>query len=165
MGFASVEEARSVKLGAAVPRKIVSYNELLKYQPGISLDKLLTSDEELIYPFQVGDTVKSTTTVSKKAGSWHISTVGDAYLAKLISAVPDRQQETQIISIPGLSLDFAGVRHGDDWELVPAQDYPDLDLVKGHSVQAEEVLPRLSSYAKAFDKKYREQLRNRRLVK
>lgn len=165
MGFDSVDEAKTAKLGAAVPRKIVSYVELLKYQPGVSLAKLFTNDEELVYPFQIGDTVKSTTTVNKKAGSWHIGTVGDAYLAKIISAAPDKQPKLQIISIPGLSLDFAGVRQGDDWELVPAQDYPDLDLAKGRSVRAEEVLPRLSSYAKAFDKQYGEQLRNRRLVK
>lgn len=165
MGFASVDEARAVKLGVAVPRKIVSYDELLKYQPSVSLAQLFTSDEELVYPFQIGDTVKSTTTVSKKAGSWHIGTVGDAYLAKIISAVPDKQTKLQIISIPGLSLDFAGVHEGEDWELVPAQDYPDLDLVKGRSVRAAELLPRLSTYAKAFDKQYGEQLRNRRLVR
>jgi hypothetical protein len=77
--------------------------------------------------FRIGDAVKSTTTVSKRGGSWHIGTIGDAYLAKIISAVPENQPKLKIISI-------------------------------------EELLPRLSDYAKDFDKQYGEQLRNKRLV-
>ncbi|HET9963161.1 MAG TPA: hypothetical protein VFQ34_12545 [Nitrospiraceae bacterium] len=165
MGFASIEEARSAQLGAAIPRKIVSYVELLKYQPGVPLSRLFTGDEEMVYPFQIGSTTKSTTAVSKKEGAWHIASVGDAYLARVMSAAPEQPQRLHIISVPGLSLDFAGTPHGEDWELFPAQDYPELDVTRGRPIRAEELLPRLSNYAKNFEKQYGDQIRKRRLVK
>ena len=70
----------------------------------------------------------------------------------------------QMISIPGISLDVAAVGDGDHLMLLPARDYPEMQLVKGRALPAGEALLNISNYAREFDKKYGDQIRSRKLT-
>lgn len=163
MGFSSLDEVKSAQLGAAVPRRTVSYDALLSMQPGATLSSLFTKDEQFVYPLKVGGAVKSTVSVSKRGEDWQISAIGDSFLAGMLSSTTGENLE--LISIPGLNLDFTAIRQGEDWILIPAQDNPKLNLAKGREVNASAALPAISQYAKEFDKQYGEQIRSRKLVR
>jgi hypothetical protein len=164
LGFKSLEEVKTAQLGTGVKRRVVSYQQLLKYQPGIPFSQLFTNEEQVIYPIQVAETVRTTVSVSKRGDSWQISTLGDPQLASVLPGSGQSQAALQIISIPGLNLEFAGTQQGDDWILIPVQDFPQLKFTKGRAVGTKVALPTLSNYAKEFDRQYGEQLRNRKLV-
>jgi len=163
MNFSSLDEVKSTQLGAAVPRHTISYDALLSMQPGATFSSLFTKDEQFVYPLKVGDAIKSTVSVSKRGEDWQISAIGDSFLAGMLSSTTGENLE--LIAIPGLSLDFGAIRQGEDWTLIPAQDYSQLHLTKGTAVKASAALPSISQYAKEFDKQYGEQIRSRKLVR
>ncbi|HLL75974.1 MAG TPA: hypothetical protein VK421_12020 [Pyrinomonadaceae bacterium] len=81
------------------------------------------------------------------------------------AATPTQPDALQLVSIPGLNLDFVAFNRGDRWALIPARDHRELQLSRGRAVSAEQMLPALSNYAREFDRKYGDQIRRRRLVK
>jgi hypothetical protein len=162
MGFASLDEVRSAQLGVSVPRRTVSYQQLLNYQPGAPLRSLFASEEQMVYAIQAAQQVRTTAIVSRRGDSWQISSVGDGYLANLFSTAGTN---FEIISIPGLNLEFAGVREGEEFTLIPAQDYPQLQFTRGTRIPSAKALPLIVAHAREFDKQYGEEIRRRRLVK
>lgn len=162
MGFRSLDEVKSAQLGTASQRRTVSYDQLLKYQPGASLRSFFAGEEQVVYPVQVGGQARTTLAVSRRGNNWLISSIGDAYLAELFDTAGP---SFEIISIPGLNMEFAGIAQGEEWTLIPAQDYPQLQLTRGSRVESATALPLIAAYAQEFDKQYGEQLRRRRLVK
>lgn len=162
MGFASLDEVKAAQLGTPVPRRTVSYELLLKYQPGAPLSSLFAAEEQMIYPIQAGNQVRTTAAISRRGDTWHISSVGDAYLSALFEAAGSN---FEIVSIPGLNLEFAGIRQGEEWTLIPVQDYPQLEFARGARIESTKALPAIAAHAKEFDKLYGDQLRKKRLVK
>lgn len=84
MGFGSVEEARSAKLGEPTPLRTVSYNKLLEYQPGGTLEQLLEPAQQFVYPVMVGGAVKTSIVVAQQADGWRIGSVGDRHFATIL---------------------------------------------------------------------------------
>ena len=96
---------------------------------------------------------------------WQIGSIGDASLGRLLQEAGQLgAAEVQVVSVPGLNLDFLSIGQGPETMLVPAMDYPELHLARGQRVRANELVPQLVDYAKDFDRKYGEQIRKRKLV-
>ena len=171
MGFSSVEEARQVTLGAPIRRRTVGYDKLLNYQPGTPLAQLFEGREEFVYPVQVGQAVRTSIVVAGNAGSWQISSVGDRYLADIISnarqttpATPPRT-DLELVSMPGINFDLVSFSEGGQAMLQPTRDLPEAKLFRGRAVKAEDALIAISNYAKEFDRKFGQDIRKRRLVR
>lgn len=185
MGFGSVEEARSATLGTPTARRTVGYDKLLSYQPGTPLTQLFEGREEFIYPVLVGQEVKTSIVVAANAGGWQISSVGDRYLAEIISGARQTKSPTpsgtpaatasptatppkrtvELVSMPGINFDLVSFTEGDQTLLEPTRDLPEAQLIRGRAVKAEDALVAISNYAKEIDRKYGDEIRKRRLVR
>ena len=140
----------------------MSYQLLLTYTAGSPLSSLFAAEEQMVYPIQSGNQVRTTTAISRRGDTWRISSVGDAYLANVFATAGSG---FEIVSIPGLNLEFAGIRQGEEWTLIPVQDYVQLKFTRGARIESKQALPVIAAHAREFDKLYGDQLRNRRLVK
>ncbi|HEX6850331.1 MAG TPA: hypothetical protein VF139_02905 [Candidatus Polarisedimenticolaceae bacterium] len=183
MGFASPEEARSAVLGAPVPLRTVSYSKLLEYQPGVPLAQLFDGPLQLVYPVIVGQTPRSAIVVAQQAEGWRIASVGYRYYASLLEqmksppALPSEtptggrttvsdmtSRQVEFVSVPGINVDLLSFGEGDQRFLQPVRGLPEAGLEAGRALHEQEALTALSGYAKAFDRKYGDAIRKRRLV-
>jgi hypothetical protein len=165
MGFQTREEARRATLGKPIARRLVAYDRLVKSAPDVAITALLEPTEQAVYPVTVGDAVRTSILLTRVGERWQISSIGDASLALLLREAGQLgAADVQIVSVPGLNFDFLGVGQGPEMLLVPAMDYPEIHQTRGRRVPATEVVAVLVAYAKDFDQKYGEQLRQRRLV-
>ena len=162
MGFSSLDEVKTARLGTPVPRRTVSYEQLLNYKDGTPVNSLFAGEDQMVYPIQAGDQVRTTAAISRRGDDWHISSVGDAYLAPVFATAGSN---FEIVSIPGLNLEFAGIRQGDEWTLIPVENYPQLQFNRGARLESKQAMVVIAAHAREFDKLYGDQLRKRRLVK
>jgi hypothetical protein len=166
LGFQTKTEVQRATLGKPVARHFVGYDRLLKASPNVAFATLLETQEQAVYPVLVGDAIRTSILLTRTARGWQISSIGDASLGRLLQhAGPVGAANIQLVSVPGLNLDFVGVGQGASMQLIPALDYPEVKLVRERRVKANEFVPVLVAYAKAFDRTYGEQLRRRELVK
>jgi len=170
MGFRSIEEASRATLGTPIRRRTVGYDKLLNYKAGTPLAQLFESREEFIYPVLVGQDVRTSIVVAGNASGWQITSVGDRYLANIISnarqttpGTPPRT-DIELVSMPGINFDLVSFSEGGQAVLQPTRDLPEAKLFTGRSVKADDALIAISNYAKEFDRKYGPEIRKRRLV-
>jgi hypothetical protein len=168
MGFRSAEEAKAARLGRPIPRKIVGYDALLNYKAGTPLTQLFARSEELVYPLEVAGRIASSLTVTQVGDAWQVSSVADGYLGGLIAkalAIRPDARSLQIISMPGIGMDFAAFEDGKNWLLLPARDYGEVKLPEGRTVAADKALGAISDYTKDLDRRYGDQIRKRKLLR
>jgi len=168
MGFRSAEEAKAARLGRPIPRRVVGYDTLLNYKAGTALTELFARGEELVYPVEVAGRVASSLTVSHIGDAWQVSSVADGFLggliAKALAMRPDAPS-LQIVSMPGIGMDFAAFQDRNTWVFLPARDYDEVKLSEGRTVSADKALSAISDYAKDLDHRYGDQIRNRKLLR
>lgn len=163
MGFTSLDEVKAAELGRAVPRRTVSYELMLAYQPGTPLSKLFANEEQMVYPVQATRQVRTTATVTRRPdGKWQVTAVGDPHLGSLFAAAGS---DFEIISVPGLNLEFGGIRRGEEWTLIPVRDYAELKFARGARIESAQALPVIAAHAREFDKRYGAEFRKKRLVR
>lgn len=168
MGFSSPEEAKSATLGRHVSRKVIGYDQLLKYAPGAPTESLFAAEELQVFPVMVKGAVKSAITVTKSEGGWRISSIGESAMAEILSegiVQNSMDPAPTIVSIPGLNLDFIGLGVGKEMTLIPVRDYPEIRMKKGKGVKVDEALPVISGFAREFDKKYGEDIKKQKIVR
>lgn len=167
MGFASLDEVKSARLGTGVPRRQIAYQTMVGYKEGTSLDQLFSSDTpaSTVFPIEVGNSVRAAATVTRQGDSWRIGTIGDTPLAELFNAAGTDRSSLEFVSIPGLNLEFGSIRRDGQTLLIPAQDVPETKMAKGQAIAAATAIPQIAAYARDFDSKYGEQIRNRKLVR
>lgn len=167
MGFTSLDEVKSARLGISIQKRQIAYQTMVGYKEGSSIDQLFATEAPAVrvFPIQAGDAVRATATVSQQGNTWRISSIGDTRLAELFTAAGGDRTSLELVSIPGLNLEFGSIRRNGQTLLIPAQDVPETSLVKGQAINATEAIPQIAAYARDFDRKYGEQIRNKKLVR
>lgn len=165
IGLQSVDEARDAALGKPIARKVIGYNNLVDAKADTPIAQLFTSEEVVIYPVVVKDAMRSSVSIAKAGERWQIASVADGYWGALLSATPElaSRQDVQLISIPGLNLEFFGLTGTE--EVAAAQDYPELEFKRGQPVDSKRFVQVTVAYAKEFDKQHGEEIRKRRVVR
>ena len=159
MGFESLEEVRSVTLGAPMQDFIVRLDKLKKYEPGVNPDELLTATNQVIYPVLVKDQVRSSITISKTGESWKAVSFGGPNFIKLISSTLKENTKTtrlasteyQVIRVPSLNLFFLGFRLNNELMFVPVMDNTRLKFKAGAGMKAENIFSAILPEAKAHN--------------
>lgn len=167
MGFASLDEVKSARLGTSVQKRQIAYQTMVGYKDGSSIDQLFVTGAPAVrvFPIQVGDSVRATASVSQQDSSWRIGSIGDTPIAELFTAAGADRSSLELVSIPGLNLEFGSIRRNGQAMLIPAQDVPETQIVKGRAINVVEAVPQIAAYARDFDRKYGEQIRNKKLVR
>jgi len=167
LGFQSIDEARSASIGTPITRRVVGYDRLLAFQPGAPISSLYVHAEQRVYPVQAGGATRCVILMSQRDGRWVVSSIGDAYLGEALKDALPRQppgSTPMFISIPGLNIDLVGFQRGTALTLLPVRDYPEARLTRMTAVESEVFLPAIATYARDFEQRYGEQIRQRRLT-
>lgn len=167
LGFRSVEEAGGATLGVALPRRIVGYDRLLAQPPGSPLEALFVAPEQALYPVLAGGAPRCVILLSRRSNGWAIASIGDSHIAQALADMPAGQPagaSVELVSVPGLNMDFIAWRQGATTTLLPVGDYPEPGFERLRPVDAALFVPRLAAYARDFDQRYGAQLRNRKLT-
>lgn len=111
LGFDSPDEAGSATLGEPIKVLIVRLDQLSGYQPGSDPSRLLSDANQVFYPVNARERVRSSITVEQVDGKWRAASLGNAGLANQISEVrkgtPTSTADV-IVQVPALGLYFIG---------------------------------------------------------
>ncbi len=152
LGFTSLEEVKTAKLGEPLADFIVPLDRLKAYQSGSDPNPLLVSSGRMIYPVMSADAVRSSVTVQKMEGKWAPVAYGSASLAVLAGKMrPKEGGVAVIVRIPALNLFFLGHRVEGKLMLTPLMDDPRYQLKAGEAVPAEKVFDAVLPDAKRHD--------------
>ena len=168
VGFAAPEDARRARAGEPLPQRVVAYDRLLAWQPGIAVDDLLDPQELLLYPVEVDGSARTSFVLRKVADGWRVAAVGDRSPASALRRAKEYrsgQAQVRFLDVPGLNLAFLQVTRGDEVLLVPTRDAPELDWKEGASRRLVEGLAMLAGHARKFEELHGKELREHRLVR
>lgn len=156
MGFESVDEARSGKLGEPIPVFMIRLDHLQQYR-GEDPGRLLTDIQRAVYPVQVAGEVRTTVELQAVNGRWETTRIGGARKIRAIeqhrrSAMRASGMQTSDffeVRIPALNMVFLGHHDAEGLMLTPLVDDASLQLQAGRPEQASRVLSRLVPQAQA----------------
>lgn len=159
LGFESPEEVRSATLGVPTAEYFVRLDELRGFGPGGSADRLLHQTGRENFPVLVGTNVRSSLVLAKRKGKWKTESVGSPQYARLLSSVRSETasrdgrnpQDYFEVKVPALNLFFLGSRQNGRLFLTPLHDSPRLNLNRGVTKAADEVLRSLVPLAQSHN--------------
>lgn len=150
LGFETVEEARSGKLGDALPVFMIRLDALQQYR-GEDPGRLLVDTQRAVYPVEVEGQARTTVELQSVNGRWEVARMGGAQKIRAM----DKQRRSTMktrglrssdffeVRIPALNLSFLGHHDSDGLRLTPLADDASLKLQAGQSVLASELLTQL----------------------
>jgi hypothetical protein len=156
MGFDSVAEVASAKLGDAIPVFMVRLDQLRRYT-GEDGSRLLVDLQTFVYPVHVAGQVRTAVEVRLVNGTWETARIGGAQRIRAI----DKHRKAVMkstrmamsdffeVRIPAVRLTFLGHHDAAGLKLTPLSDEPSLRLVAGTPEAAEQILARLVPLAQA----------------
>lgn len=156
LGFDSVDEVRSAKLGDALPVFMVRLDQLKQYK-NEEAGRLLLDLQTFVYPVRVAGQVRTTVEVRALDGKWETARMGgaqriralDKHLTTAMKATRMAPSDFFEVRIPALKLTFLGHHDGEGLKLTPLIDEASLNLTAGTTEPAEKVLARLVPLARA----------------
>jgi hypothetical protein len=160
LGFASLDEVGSARLGAPLPVSMVQLDQLREYQAGRDPAMLLTSLHQDYYPVQVQQQTRSAILVEQLDQGWAAVSFGNAGLAQQVDALQTRMtaaaqaelSDAAIVQVPALGIFFLGHRDRQgELQLTPLADYPSLELRAGQTTPAREVFASLVPAARNYN--------------
>lgn len=176
MGMRSEAELRQAVLGAPIPLREIGYDKLVIHQPGNPPQSVFVGPEQVLFPVLVGKSARSLITMVRSGDEWRMTSYGDPDRAAAIEAAKAAlQKETAVstaqapsfslISVPAFQFDLVAVSLGQKTYLSALSAAVAAEFGLPAMVELPEAVNKLSTYAKAFDAKYGEQIRQRQLAK
>lgn len=176
MGLRSEAESRQAVLGAPIALQEIGYDKLVAYQPGNPPQSVFAGPDQALFPVMVGKSARSLITMARSGEGWRMTAYGDSDRASAIEAAKAALQKEKtvsssqtpsysVISVPSFQFDLVAATLGPKTYLSALN--PPVAAEFGLPALAEfpEVVSKLSAYAKAFDAKYGEQIRQKQLTK
>jgi hypothetical protein len=176
MGLRSEAESRQAVLGAPIVLQEIGYDKLVAYQAGNPPQSVFAGPEQALFPVMVGKRARSLITMARSGEGWRMTSYGDADRAAAIEAAKAALQKEKaasasqapsfsVVSVPSFQFDLVAATLGPKTYLAALS--PAFAAEFGLTPLAEfpEVVSKLSAYAKAFDAKYGEQIRQKRLAR
>jgi hypothetical protein len=150
LGFNSVDEARSGKLGEPIPVFMIRLDSLKSYR-GEEPGRLLVDTQRFVYPVQVASEVRTAVEVRNVNGKWETARIG---AAQKIRAMDKNRRAVERstgalstdffeVRIPALNMIFLGHHDAEGLMLTPLVDDASQQLQAGRSELASKVLARL----------------------
>jgi hypothetical protein len=176
MGLRSEAESRQAVLGAPIILREVGYDKLVAYQPGNPPQGVFTGPDQLLFPVMVGNRARSLITMVKSGAEWRMTAYGDSDRARAIEAAqaglqkekafgPSAAPSFSVVSVPAFQFDLVAAALGPKTYLSALSPAVAAEFGLPPTAELPEVVNKLSLYAKDFDAKYGEQIRQRRLAK
>lgn len=159
MGFKSLSEARTAKLGEHLQVFIVRLDQLQKYKPGSDPDKILSGGDRVIYPVTVEEQVRSSIVVEKVKEHWNATSFGGSNQIKMLTKMRKACSDSTSLPISSyftvqvlaLNLYFIAHRTNDVLMLTPLLDDPSYGFKAGKTMLADEVFGAILPAAKRHD--------------
>ena len=176
MGLRSEAESRQAVLGAPIVLQEIGYDKLLAYQPNHPLQSVFTGPINWLFPVMVGQSARSLITMVKNGEVWRMTSYGDPDRARAIEAARAALQKEKasgagpappfsLISVPAFQFDLVAATLESKTYLSALSPTLAAEFNLPPIAELPEVVGKLSLYAKDFDAKYGEQIRQRRLAK
>lgn len=156
IGFESVDEARSGKLGEPMSVFMIRLDDLRRYR-GEEPGRLLVDTQRFVYPVEVAGQARTTVEVRAVDGRWETARIGGAQKARALDK--SRKSVMRVsgalssdffeVRIPALSLFFLGHQNAEGLQLTPLADDASLGLRAGEAQSASKLLARLVPVALA----------------
>lgn len=176
MGLRSEAESRQAVLGTPIALQEIGYDKLVAYQPGSPPQSVFAGPDQVLFPVMVGKSARSLITMAKSGEGWRMTSYGDPDRAAAIGAAKAALQKEKavgssqassfsVVSVPAFQFDLVAATLGPKTYLSALS--PTVAAEFGLSALSEftEVVSKLSAYAKTFDAKYGEQIRQKQLTK
>jgi len=141
MGFDNLAEVSTAVVGPEWKVSTVHLDRLKSYTVGADPSTLLTPSNETIYPVLVGNSVRSSISVSQAPGGYRASGFGKAPVIKELAKY--HTGSSVVIWIPALNLYYVGEGSGPNLRLTPIADDSRLQLRAGVAASAREVFNQL----------------------
>ena len=159
LGFASLDEVGSARLGAPLPVSMVQLDQLREYQADRDPAMLLTSLHQDYYPVQVQQQTRSAILVEQLDQGWGAVSFGNAGLAQQVGALQTRMtaaegelSDAAIVQVPALGIYFLGHRNRQgELQLTSLTDHPTFDIKAGQTLPAREVFASLVPAARDYN--------------
>jgi hypothetical protein len=176
MGLRSDAESRQAAMGAPIILQEVGYDKLVAYQPGNPPQSVFAGPEQLLFPVMVGKSARALITMAKSGEAWRMTSYGDPDRAMAIEAARAALQKekasgaspappSRIVSVPAFQFDLVAAVLGSKTYLSALSPTVAAEFGLPPIAELPEVVNKLSVYAKDFDAKYGEQIRQRKLAK
>lgn len=163
-GFKDFQEVKGARLGDPLPIKFICLKELKLYRAETTVRTLMKDSKKLWFPVIVTGEARNQFVVSEKNGKLVASQFGKSRTAQTIFLARTRipvaleakhikvDYKTFLLEIPALMATFIDVECSEGDFLVPAMAEPArYNLENGKMYLANEVLSKLSEYAKQID--------------
>lgn len=176
MGLRSDAESRQAVLGPPIALQEVGYDKLVAYQPGHPPQGVFIGPDQVLFPVMVGKSARSLITMVKSGGEWRMTSYGDSDRARAIEAARAGLQKEKafgaspppsfsVVSVPAFQFDLVAATLGSRTYLSALSPAVAAEFGLPPIAEFPEVVNKLSLYAKDFDAKYGEQIRQRKLAK
>jgi alkanesulfonate monooxygenase SsuD/methylene tetrahydromethanopterin reductase-like flavin-dependent oxidoreductase (luciferase family) len=176
MGLRSEAESRQAVLGAPIALQEIGYDKLVAYQPGNPPQSVFAGPDQVLFPVMVGKSARSLITMARSGEGWRMTSYGDPDRAAAIEAVKAALQKEKaasssqapsfsVVSVPSFQFDLVAATLGPKTYLSALSPAVAAEFGLPATAEFAEVVSKLSAYAKAFDAKYGDQIRQKRLAK
>ena len=158
MGFGSLDEVNRAILGTSLPVHYYWVKEL-KRPRSADPEAMLGSEDEVVYPIEVGPETRTSVTVKKKDGFWRVAAIGSATDAHAIESVRKRLAAEKgkeltayfLLRVPQLYLLFVGYYDAQGkLMLASVWQNDDFAIKAGTELPAEDVLRILRPAAQGY---------------
>jgi hypothetical protein len=144
MGFESLDEIGSAKLGEPMRQFSVWLGDLRKFEPSMDPQQLLSGSDTLVFPVLVNARERASIVLQRAHDAWEAVSFGAPGFTRLAwetraKALKDGLGPTFIVRVPALNLYFLGSRSQSELFLVPLSDDRRLELQKGRALPARRV--------------------------
>lgn len=176
MGLRSEAESRQAVLGEPIALQEIGYDKLVAYQPGNSPQSVFGGPAQVLFPIMVGKRARSLITMAQGGEGWRMTSYGDPDRAAAIEAAKAALQNEKavssgpapsfsVVAVPAFQFDLVAAALGPKTYLFALNPAAAGEFGLPALAELPEVVSKLSAYAKAFDAKYGEQIRQKRLAK
>ncbi len=176
MGLRSETESRQAVLGEPIALQEIGYDQLVAYQPGNPPQGVFGGPAQVLFPIMVGKSARSLITMVKGGEGWRMTSYGDPDRAAAIEAAKAALQKEKavssgpapsfsVVSVPSFQFDLVAAALGPKTYLFALNPAAASEFGLPALAELPEVVGKLSVYAKAFDAKYGDQIRQKRLAK
>jgi hypothetical protein len=176
MGLRSDAESRQAVLGAPIVLQEIGYDKLVAYQPSNPPQSVFAGPDQLLFPVMVGKSARSLITMVKSGEAWRMTSYGDSDRAGAVEAAKAALQKEKasgassapsfrVVSAPAFQFDLVAATIGSKTYLSALSPTAAAEFGLPPIAELPEVVGKLSLYAKDFEAKYGEQIRQRQLAK
>lgn len=146
----------TIKLGDPFPLVWIGLNELRQTPTGQPQYALRNNADQVLYPIQALDEVKSGVTIQKKNENWEDVSYGNVALTKQLVKMRQIYADEHktpisnfyVVSIPALNMYFVATKEASGVIFIPVIDDPSIGVKAGVPQKAADLMPKLVDAAR-----------------